>query len=269
MPTRFSGPRPSSRRVTTRSTSHFLTCFNQLLRCWRSSFPELNPDSESYDGLPYKIEKAILEAAARLVSTLDDDGEAEAIWRPLLELGPAASAWLDDFLYPFLSAGFAQPVPPPIFARRWLSMIEFTRTSPAWNAGGAHYRHANSSWDVHGMLVGLLDLLVDCWEPPHQEALRTSVAIRCRVAEARAGGFKRCRHALCADTTARGRRTARRDHRLVRPKHLSREETLGSTSTASRNALPGYWFFSTKHSLREPVPPVTSERGLKHCSVSW
>jgi hypothetical protein len=125
--------------------------FNLLIR----TLPRPDPDDEraEIEGTPYGPDRWIMERVAEFVACRSSVGTARNYYRPILELGPAAKYWVEDFLESWMS--HALPVSTDLagFAKIWQDMIAYVEILPAWQPGEGNY------WcPAEGLAVNLMGL---------------------------------------------------------------------------------------------------------------
>jgi hypothetical protein len=139
----------------------------QILGCLLGTFPCLAEGSQEYEGLPYQVDRQVLARSAKLALELSDGENHAAFWQPVLALGSAARAWVEDFIRDFLMPIFGMATPPAHFARRWKAMIEFAESSPEWQSATVA-----KPWELEKLwldLIGMDSLLNSCWQPEHRD----------------------------------------------------------------------------------------------------
>jgi len=140
----------------------------ELVRCLLGTFPRLAEGSDEYEGLPYQDDRQVLAKSAQLALELTDGEDHAVFWQPVLTLGAAAHPWVADFIRDFLLLALETPTPRAHFAGRWKTMIEFTESSPAWQAGGRKPWEREKLWLD---LIGVDPLLSSYWQPQHRGIL--------------------------------------------------------------------------------------------------
>ena len=78
---------------------------------------------------------------------------AREFYRPILELGPAAKYWVEDFLQSWILQGLQVGPDLKGFSRTWQDMVAYTETLPAWQPGEGNYwnRAASLATELMGL----------------------------------------------------------------------------------------------------------------------
>ena len=64
---------------------------------------------------------------------------ARTFYRPILELGPAARYWVEDFLQSWVNVGLEMSSDLVTFSKIWDDMLRYAITLPAWQPGEGNY----------------------------------------------------------------------------------------------------------------------------------
>jgi len=114
--------------------------------------PSTEEDQE-VDGTPYELDHWVFELVAKVIPKLTPEENAESLWRPILELGPAAHYWVEGFLSDWFIHGERASPAPELFVSHWHAMIRHALQSPTWTPGSwLSRRHLE---DMFIQLMGL------------------------------------------------------------------------------------------------------------------
>jgi len=94
-----------------------------LLDLSLESLSEVAAVDQRIDGTPWGYDRWIFARVARLVARLGAGSEANALWRPILDLGGAAHYWVEDFLREWFTHGLDVARDSEEFAAIWRDMI--------------------------------------------------------------------------------------------------------------------------------------------------
>ncbi|HEY4930872.1 MAG TPA: hypothetical protein VII23_04805 [Terriglobales bacterium] len=105
------------------------------------TLPQPRPDDEhsEIEGTPYEFDRWVMARTAEFVAHTNSVETARTFYRPILELGPAAKYWVEDFLQSWISMGLQVSPDLAGFARIWQDMVAYTETLPAWQPGKGNY----------------------------------------------------------------------------------------------------------------------------------
>ena len=111
--------------------------FDLVLR----TLPRPKPDDErsTIEGTPYQSDRWAMARVAEFVAHRNCVETAREFYRPILELGPAAKYWVEDFLQSWILQGLQVSPDLEGFARIWQDMVAYTETLPAWQPGEGNY----------------------------------------------------------------------------------------------------------------------------------
>jgi hypothetical protein len=119
------------------------------------SLPRAESDDEQseIEGTPYEFDRWVLARVAEFISRKNSVETARLFYRPILDLGPTAKYWVNDFLRSWLTVGIQISNDLDAFARIWQDMLDYAETLPAWQPGEANY------WSrAEGLAVNLMGL---------------------------------------------------------------------------------------------------------------
>ena len=118
------------------------------------SLPVPPDDNEYYDieNTPSHFDRWILGLAAEFSASLAPQA-ARHFFEPLLQRGPAARYWVEDFLQSWIIAGLPATRDRVRYVQTWASMVEYPKTLPIWKAGRPGYWYTTETLAID--LVGL------------------------------------------------------------------------------------------------------------------
>jgi hypothetical protein len=107
------------------------------------------------EGTPYECDRWILGQVAEFIAHANSVDTARTFYRPILDLGPAARYWVEDFLRSWATNGI--PSSPDLngFARIWQDMIAYVEDLPDWQPAKDNYWSRAEGLANH--LMGLSD----------------------------------------------------------------------------------------------------------------
>jgi hypothetical protein len=125
--------------------------FDLLIR----TLPHPGEDDErsEIDGTPYESDRWILARVAEFIAHTNSIEIARTFFRPILDLGPAARYWVEEFLRSWTSSGIQATEDLQGFARIWQEMVAYTESLPAWQPPRGDYWSRAEGLSVH--LMGL------------------------------------------------------------------------------------------------------------------
>jgi len=93
---------------------------------------EASDNRSEIEGTPYEFDRWVLQRIAELLSTETNLEVARAFYRPIVDLGPAARYWIEDFLKVFLSSGLGTSKDLESFAKLWSDIANYAMSLPGW-----------------------------------------------------------------------------------------------------------------------------------------
>ncbi len=136
--------------------------------------PDNDADRAEIEGTPYESDRWILLQVAEFIARTNSLETGRAFFRPILQYGPAARYWVEDFLDSWTSR--AIQVSPDLqgYAKIWQDMVAYTETLPAWDAPKGDYWSRAEGLSMH--LMGLSESGVVVLGQPHHQDLVASMA---------------------------------------------------------------------------------------------
>jgi hypothetical protein len=101
--------------------------------------PEPGEGNYEIEGAPYDFDVWVMERIAEFIVHANSLDVARTFYRPILELGPAASYWVADFLRSWISIGLEMSGDLATFSKIWGDMVRYAMTLPAWQPGDGNY----------------------------------------------------------------------------------------------------------------------------------
>jgi hypothetical protein len=141
-----------------------------LLTVSTGMFPDTggsNIQVADVDGTPYDFDRWVFDLVAEVLPQLETSAAASRLWRPILELGPGAHYWIEDFLNGWTTVGLQKSPSPEKFFGRWNEMISYAENSPRWSPkrGEGHPR-LGGLWN-HLLGLGLAASVIAAKENEH------------------------------------------------------------------------------------------------------
>jgi hypothetical protein len=98
------------------------------------TLPRLRPGDYDFEveGTPYQFDNWVMALVAEFLARSNSIEIARTFYRPILEFGPAARYWVEEFLQAWVSLGLEISTNLSIFATIWEDMVEFTMSVPTW-----------------------------------------------------------------------------------------------------------------------------------------
>ena len=134
--------------------------------------PEAGQETLEIEGTAYDFDSWVLARVAEFVSRQNSVEVARTFYRPIIELGPAARYWVDDFLQAWITRGLETSTDLVMFSRIWTEMVEYAMSLPAWQPNEGNYWARAESVIVD--LMGLRDMQTNLLG---QEKYRTVVSV--------------------------------------------------------------------------------------------
>ncbi len=109
------------------------------LLCVHFRAPSRKMNVAQLKALPIESDRWTMARIAEFVAHRNSVETAREFYRPILELGPAAKYWVEDFLQSWILQGLQVSPDLEGFARIWQDMVAYTETLPAWQPGESNY----------------------------------------------------------------------------------------------------------------------------------
>jgi len=94
--------------------------------------PETGGDWCEVEGTPYEFDVWVMARIVEFIAHANSVEIAHTFYRPILELGPAARYWVEDFLQAWVSIGLEMTTDTATFGKIWVDMVHRAMTLPAW-----------------------------------------------------------------------------------------------------------------------------------------
>jgi len=145
---------------------------------------------DDISGVPYEFDRGVFKGIAQLIPQMTQEESPEKFWQPILNLGPVAHYWVEDFLRDWTIYGPDAAESLSQFVTHWRSMIEYCLCSPRWSVEA---RAAYNLGDLYINLMGLglgserigredfagpIGAMLDLYEQWAQNWLRVSYVLR-------------------------------------------------------------------------------------------
>jgi hypothetical protein len=126
------------------------------------------------EGTPYEYDIWVMERVAEYVARTNSVETARQFFRPILDLGPAARYWVEDFLQSWISRGLQVTSDVAGFSRIWQDMLQYAETLAGWQPGEGNYWSRAEGLAAH--LIGLSDQSITVLGDPKYKGLITSMS---------------------------------------------------------------------------------------------
>ena len=105
------------------------------------TLPRPEPGEENYEieGTAHEFDVWVMARIAEFVARANSVDTARTFYRPILDLGPAARYWVEDFLQSWVSTGLEMSDDLATFSTIWDDMVRYAMTLPAWQPGERNY----------------------------------------------------------------------------------------------------------------------------------
>jgi hypothetical protein len=115
----------------------FTEIWAELFDLEMRTFPAPHPEKgfREFDGTPYDFDNWVMKTAAVYVARTNSMEEARKFYRPILELGPRARYWTDEFLEKWIVSGLPVATDLKGYVAKWKDMIQYADTLPDWQPG--------------------------------------------------------------------------------------------------------------------------------------
>ena len=140
------------------------------------TLPRPKPREERYEieGTAYEFDGWVLSRVAEFIARTNSIQTARTFYRPILELGPLARYWVEDFLQAWVSRGIQYSTDLGGYSEIWTDMAEYSMSLPAWQPGKAGYWSRAESLSVD--LMGLRDMQASVLGQAKYKSVVTSMA---------------------------------------------------------------------------------------------
>jgi hypothetical protein len=114
--------------------------------------PKLDRAEQEVEGTPYEFDRWLLQVTAALIAQLPSAEEARPFWQPILDLGPGAHYWVENFCNDWFLTGKQFAPSLDAFGTRWREMVLYSLEAPSWNGEMSRsYRLEDCSIQVMGL----------------------------------------------------------------------------------------------------------------------
>jgi hypothetical protein len=117
--------------------SIFTDILKELFDLEMATLPTTDPDNgfRELRDVPYNFDNWIMKLAAVHIAHANSMETARQYYRPILDIGPVARHWVDEFLEAWITTGMPLSKDPAGFVRIWKDMIEYVEPLPDWQPG--------------------------------------------------------------------------------------------------------------------------------------
>jgi len=101
-----------------------------IIGLFLSTMPKLEA-GEELDGTPYEFDRWVLQLCTALIPQLPST-EARSFWQPIMDIGPGARYWIEDFFHNWFMTGLQVSPSLETFGDHWKDLIAYSLDSPRW-----------------------------------------------------------------------------------------------------------------------------------------
>ncbi|HUZ95810.1 MAG TPA: hypothetical protein VMU57_12955 [Edaphobacter sp.] len=101
--------------------------------------PEPGEDNYEIEGTAHEFDVWVMARVAEFIVQANSVDIARTFYRPILDLGPAARYWVEDFLRSWVGVGLEMSADLATFSKIWDDMVRYAMTLPAWQPGERNY----------------------------------------------------------------------------------------------------------------------------------
>lgn len=157
---------PNPAGLCSEDTQRCVTLMEQLLGVTLRMIPSEPDGDHEVEGAPYTYDNWVLVRVATFVAQLDSDQDAQRLWRPIMELGPAAHYWVESFLGAWTTSAYTEAATPSLYFARWRELIRFAIESSRWSPTANRAPRLPDLWEtLMGMGLGASILGADGSQP--------------------------------------------------------------------------------------------------------
>jgi hypothetical protein len=140
------------------------------------SLPRADADDErsEIESTPYEYDIWVMERVAEYVVRTNSVEMARQFYRPILDLGPAARYWVEDFLQSWFSRGLPISTDLGAFTQIWQDMVQYAESLKAWQPGEGNYWSRAEGLATH--LMGLSYHSITVLGDPRYKGLVSSMS---------------------------------------------------------------------------------------------
>jgi hypothetical protein len=120
--------------------------------------PKTGQNNCEISGTANEFDMWVMARIAEFIAHAPSIETARVFYRPILELGPPARYWVEDFLQAWVSNGLQMTTDLESFSKVWQDMVQYTTTLPPWQPGKSGYWCPAESLAVD--LMGLREIVV-------------------------------------------------------------------------------------------------------------
>jgi hypothetical protein len=118
--------------------------------------PETGEERFEIEGTAYDFDTWILARVVEFIAQENSVEVARTFYRPIIELGPPARYWVEDFLQAWITRGLEISTDHATFSRVWADMVGYAMSLPGWQPDQGNYWSRAESIVVD--LMGLRDM---------------------------------------------------------------------------------------------------------------
>ena len=122
-----------------------------VLTLFLSTMPKIENPKREVDGTPYEFDRWVLRLTVAVVAQLPEE-EARPFWQPVMDLGPGARYWVEDFCHEWFLTGKQFAMSLVAFGAQWRELILYSLQSPQWTGNMTRsYRLQGCAMEVMGL----------------------------------------------------------------------------------------------------------------------
>jgi hypothetical protein len=119
-------------------------------------------------GLPFEYDKWVLVSLTIVVSQMSSDEQAERYWKPIMNLGPRAEHWIEEFLTHWILDA-KRIADRRMFIYHWQKMLKFCLSTESWTGSKTPFSyHLPDLWLC---LIGIPYMLGSLWTEDDQDII--------------------------------------------------------------------------------------------------
>ncbi|HEV2990192.1 MAG TPA: hypothetical protein VG759_17240 [Candidatus Angelobacter sp.] len=105
------------------------------------TLPRPEPGQENYEisGTAYEFDVWVMARVVEFIVHANSIDVARSLYRPIIELGPVARYWVEDFLQAWIGIGLEMAKDNAVFSAIWRDIAEYAMNLPAWQCGKPGY----------------------------------------------------------------------------------------------------------------------------------
>ena len=136
-----------------------------VLTLFLSTMPKIENPKQEVEGTPYEFDRWVLRLTAAVVAQLPRE-EARPFWQPVMDLGPGAHYWVEDFCHEWFLTGRQFAMSLDAFGAQWRELILYSLQSPQWTGDMSRsYQLERCAMEVMGLGLVLATVAAEEFTP--------------------------------------------------------------------------------------------------------